>query len=290
MDTNKRFHGILHSITTAATLGLLALGLVTAAPGAAQVPAPQPSAQDVGIDQRLDEQIPLDLTFRDEQGETVALREFFGDKPLVLSLVYFDCPAQCNIILEGMVKAFSNIDFDLGGEYNALTVSFDPSDTAEVANARRVMYTEMYGRDGARDSWRFLTGDQESIDALADAVGFRYVYDENIDEFAHSSGIMVVTPDGRLSRYFYGLEYSPRDLRFALMEASAGRIGSIVDELLLLCYTYDPTTGQYGMVIMNLVRFGALATVLVVGGFVGLMLLRERRAPRSASPAAETHS
>ncbi len=268
----KRFmRGTLFALLTGAA-GLAAHG---------QVPAPQPPVQEVGIDQRLDEQIPPDIELFNEEGEAVQLGEYFGEKPVIFALVYFSCPSQCNLVLDGILQALRVLNFDAGEEFQVVTVSFDPSDTADVAKARKVMYSEMYGRDGADEGWHFLTGEQDQITALTEAVGFRYVYDENTEQFAHSNGIILATPTGRIAQYFYGLEYSPRDLRLAMVEASNERIGSVVDEILLLCYAYDPTTGQYGVVIMNIIRLAGGLTLLVLGGFVFMALRRERADGRS---------
>jgi protein SCO1/2 len=228
------------------------------------LPAP---LRDVGIDQKLDQQIPLDLVFRDEDGREVKLGNYFGSKPVILSLVYYDCPMLCTQVLNGLVGSLKALPFDAGREFTVVTVSFDPREKPELARAKKEGYMHRYGREGAAQGWHFLTGEQASIDALTHAVGFRYAWDEQTQQFAHASGIMVLTPEGKLSRYFYGIEYSPKDLRLGLVEASANKIGSPVDQLLLYCYHYDPATGRYGFVIMNAIR------VLGVATFLGLALL-----------------
>lgn len=237
----------------------------------------------VGFDQKLDEQVPLDLEFRDEAGRRVRLAQYFGRRPVVLSLVYYECPMLCTLVLNGMLRAFRTLSFDIGGQFEVLTVSIDPRETPELAARKKQVYMDGYGRPGAERGWRFLTGNQASIEALARAVGFRYAYDPASGQFAHASGIAVLTPQGRIARYQYGVEYSARDLRLALIEASQNKIGTPVDQVLLYCFAYNPATGTYGAAIMNLLRAGALATLLVLGGLVLVLLRRDRRAkPRVA--------
>lgn len=230
---------------------------------------------EIGIDQKLDEQLPLDLSFKDEEDRPVALRQFFGEKPVILSLVYYDCPMLCTQVLNGLLSSLQVLSFDVGEEFEVVTVSFDPGETAELAAAKKREYLKRYNRDGAEDGWHFLTGTQDQIDELTRALGFRYQYDAETDEYIHASGIMVATPKGKLARYFYGIEYAPKDLRLGLIEAADDKIGSPVDQLLLLCYNYDPTTGKYGLVIMNSLRIAGLATVALLAGFVIVMLRRE---------------
>jgi protein SCO1/2 len=231
----------------------------------------------IGIDQKLGEQIPLDLTFTNEAGQSVRIGDYFGDKPIVLTLVYYDCPMLCNQVLTSLLRAMNVLAFGIGTEFDVLTVSVDPSETHELAAAKRAEYLKNYrGRDGS-NGWHFLTGQQDQIEQLASAVGFRYEYEEQTDQYIHASGIMVLTPAGKLARYFYGIDYPPRDLRWGLVEAADGAIGSAVDQLLLMCYSYDPMTGKYGVYIRNSLRIGAVATVLALGSFVVVMLRRERR-------------
>ena len=261
-----------------------ALALALALPGqparAASAPlAPDSVVKNAAIDQKLDSQVPLDLTFRDEHGATVTLGQYFtSGRPVVLSLVYYRCPGLCTMTLNGMTKAFKPLQFSAGKEFEVVTVSIDPHETPQLAADKKAEYVKQYGRAGAENAWHFLTGDESMIRRLADAVGFRYVYDETTNQFAHSAGIMVLTPAGRVARYFYGLEYSARDLRWALVEASQGRIGTVSDTLNLLCYAYDPSSGKYGVPIMRAVRGGAILTMLTLGSFVYFMLRRERRA------------
>jgi protein SCO1/2 len=236
-----------------------------------------PSAlQNVGIDQRLNEQIPLDLQFLDETGRSVRLSEYFGRKPVILSLVFYECPMLCNQVLNGLVGSLKAQSFNVGEEFDVLTVSFDPREGPALASAKKLSYMQRYQRPGAEKGWHFLTGDEKSIEALTRAVGFRYSYDAETNQFAHASGIMVLTPEGRLARYFYGIEYAPKDLRLALVESSAHKIGSPVDQLLLYCYHYDPVTGKYGPTIINIIRLGGLLTMLGVAALI-FFLQRKRR-------------
>lgn len=233
--------------------------------------------QRIGIDQKLGNQLPLDLPFLDSDGNPVHLGDYFGDKPLILSLVYFDCPMLCTQVINSLLRAMNVLSFGAGTEFDVLTISIDPDETPELANAKKIEYLKNYrGREGST-GWHFLTGDQEQIQQLATAVGFRYEYDEPTDQYIHASGIMILTPDGKLARYFYGIDYPPRDLRWGLVEAADGAIGNPVDQLLLLCYSYDPMTGKYGLYIRNSLRIGGLATILAIGSFIVVMLRRERR-------------
>src|SRR5438094_1749677 len=212
--------------------------------------------RDVGLDQKLNERLPLNLQFRDEAGQVVRLGDYFGNTPVILTLNYFDCPMLCPLVLNDVLRAVRAIPLALGKDFRVLTVSIDPHDIAAVAAVKQQSYVERYGRPGAADAWHFLTGDEETIESLARAVGFRYVFDLQSRQYAHTAGIMVLTPDGRLARYFYGVEYSPRDLRLALVEASQGRIGSLADQILLFCFHYDPASGRYTLVMLNAVRAG----------------------------------
>jgi protein SCO1/2 len=222
---------------------------------------------DVGLEQRLDQQLPLDLVFRDESGQEVKLGQYFGQKPVILALVYYDCPMLCTQILNGMVTSFRVLPFQVGKEFDVVTVSFDPRETSALAATKKKVYVNYLPekmRAGATNGWHFLTGDQANISKLTDAVGFRYRYDEATKQFAHASGIMVATPHGKLSRYFYGIEYAPRDLRLGLIESSANKIGSPADQLLLYCYHYDPATGKYGAAVMKIMRIAGVITVLAI--------------------------
>ena len=223
--------------------------------------------RDVALEQKLDHQLPLDLVFRDESGQEVKLGQYFGQKPVVLALVYYDCPMLCNQVLNGMVTSFRVLPFQMGKEFDVVTVSFDPRETSELATAKKKVYVNYLPekmRPAAASGWHFLTGDAENIAKLTDAVGFRYHYDEETKQFAHASGIMLATSQGKLARYFYGVEYPPRDLRLGLIETSANKIGSPVDQLLLYCYHYDPSTGRYGAAVMRIMRIAGVITVLTI--------------------------
>jgi len=235
-----------------------------------------PGLSKVGIDQRLNEQVPLDLHFQDEQGRTVRLGDYFHNgRPVIISLVYYNCPMLCGEVLNGMSTAFKVLKFTPGKEYEVVTLSIDPREKPELAAAKKRSYIEHLDRPGAEAGWHFLTGEQPQIDALADAIGWHYQYDPKIDQFAHAAGIVLVTPLGRISQYYYGVEFSARDMRLGIIEASGNRIGSLADQVLLYCYHYDPRTGKYGAVIYNVVRLAGAATVLILGSFLFIMFRRE---------------
>jgi len=249
-------------------------------PARAQQPGPPPILREVSIAQRLNEPIPRDIIFRDEDGEAVHLGDYFGKKPVVLSLVYFDCPALCTEVLNGELRTMKAISLDLGKDFDAITVSFEPKDMPALAKAKRDVYAGQYGRPGATGNWHFLTGEQASIDALTQAAGFHYAYDSASRQYAHAAAILVLTPHGRIARYFYGVTYPARDFRLGLVEASEGKIGTPTDHALLYCYQYDPITGKYGLIVMNIVRAAGLLTMLVLGIFMFVMFRRERNHPK----------
>jgi protein SCO1/2 len=265
---------------------LLALTGIAASSAIAQQVSTPPILSKVGITQNLNARIPPDLMFRDETGKSVRIGDFFGQKPIVLSLVYFDCPALCTEVLNGELRTMKAISLDLGKDFDAVTVSFEPKDTPALARAKRDVYAGQYGRPEAADHWHFLTGEQQSIDALTNVVGFHYAYDSSIRQYAHAAAILVLTPDGRIDRYFYGVIYPARDVRLGLVEASEGKIGTLTDHALLYCYQYDPMTGKYGVVVMNVLRAVGGLTVLVLGIFMTMMFLRERKRPSAVPPAA----
>jgi protein SCO1/2 len=230
-----------------------------------------PRLENVGIEQRLDAQLPPDLIFRDETGKAVKLGDYFGRKPLILNLVYYNCTMLCGEALAGLSSAMRLIKFDVGNEFDVVTVSFDPRETPEMAAAKKADYLKRYGRPGAAGGWHFLTGQPESINALTKAVGFQYQYDARTNQYAHATAIMVVTPQGRISRYFYGVDFPPKDLRMGLVEASQGKIGNAVDAVLLYCYHYNPETGKYGAMVSNILRMAGAATILLLGSLLFIL-------------------
>jgi protein SCO1/2 len=236
------------------------------------IPAP---LREIGFDQNIDQRVPLDTTFRNEAGATVHLGDYFGKKPVVLVFAYFDCPMLCTQVINGLSSALGVMSLNPGKDFEIVTVSFNPHDTPASAAAKKAVYLERYKRAGAAEGWHFLTGDQPSIDRLTKAAGFRYVWDAETKQYAHPSGVIVLTPDGRLSRYLFGIEYGPRDLRLGIVEASEGKVGTPVDALLLYCYHYDPMTGRYGLVIMRAIRMAGAATVLALAAFIVVMVRKE---------------
>jgi protein SCO1 len=251
--------------------------VIAAFPAHAQQATTPAILQEVSISQNLNARIPPEIVFRDETGKSVRLGDYWGRKPIVLSLVYFDCPALCTEVLNGELRTMRSISLDLGKDFEAVTVSFEPKDTSALAKAKRDVYAGQYGRPGAAEHWHFLTGEQQSIDALTQAVGFHYAYDSAGRQYAHAAAIIVLTPDGRIARYFYGVQYPARDVRLGLVEASDGKIGTPTDHALLYCYQYDPMTGKYGFVVMNVVRAAGGLTVLALGIFMFVMFRRDRR-------------
>jgi protein SCO1 len=241
----------------------------------------------VGFDQRLDAQVPLEVPLRDEAGRTVHLGDYAGTRPVVLTLNYYNCPMLCTIELNGLLRSLLTLSFDVGDQFEIVTLSINPRETPALAAAKKAGYLRRYGRAGAERGWHFLTADEDSIRQVARAVGFRYVYDPKSDQYAHPAGFVILTPQGRVSRYFYGVEYPPRDLRLGLIEASAGKIGTPVDQLLLLCFHYDSSTGKYNFAIMSAIRILSVATVLALGTFMLVMFRRDRR-PRHQTPHDST--
>ena len=255
------------------------------------VPNTKPSILDqVGLDQRLNQQVPLDLAFNDENGRAIQLQQYFGQKPVILMLVYYQCPMLCSQVLNGFTGAMLGVRrFNIGREFNVLTVSIDPRDTAADAAAAKKKYVVRYRRPEVEQGWHFLTGKKDQIDALAQAVGFRYAWDPEVKQYAHASGIMLLTPQGRVAQYYYGIEYAPRDIQLGLIEASKGKIGNVVDQVLLYCYHYDPRQGRYGTAIFNVLRLSALITVLLLGGFMLIMFRRDLLAAREGRLTRTAH-
>ncbi len=242
-----------------------------------------PGLENVGIDQRLNEQLPLDLNFKDETGKTVRLRDYFHTgRPVVLNFVYYQCPMLCGEVLNGLSAALKVMKFTPGKEFEVVTISIDPREKPELAAAKKRTYMERLGRPEAAAGWHFLTGEKEQIDTLANAAGWHYQYDPKLDQFAHAAGIMLATPEGRLAQYYYGVEYSARDLRLGIIEASQNKIGSLADQVLLYCYHYDPKTGKYGAIITNMIRLGGAVTIAFLGVFLFVMFRRESHDQRDA--------
>jgi len=241
-----------------------------------------PSAlKDVGIDQHLNQPLPADALFKDETGTEVKLGSYFGKRPIVVALVYYDCPMLCTQVLNGMISSFKTLSLKPGQDFDVISISFDPRETPALAAAKKNVYVNYLPestRVGANTGWHFLTGNEENIRRVTEAIGFRYRFDQSTNQFAHASAIYVVTPEGKLSHYFYGIEYAPRDLRLGLVEASQNKIGSTVDQLMLYCYHYDPETGRYGAVVMNMIRLGGVITVFCIG--LLLLVLRKRNSAR----------
>ena len=240
-------------------------------------PPPAQIMQRVGIEQHLGTQVPLDLKFRDEDGNEVAFGKYFAGRPVILALVYYECPMLCNQVLNGLTETLRVMSLTAGREFDVVAVSFDTNEGPSLARSKKTSYLSKYGREEAARGWHFLTGTRQSSAALANAVGFRYEWDSQSNQWAHGAGIMVLTPGGVVSRYFYGIEYGVRDVRLGLVEASDNRIGTLADKVTLLCYRYDPMTGKYGMVILNAIRIGGVLTVAAVAAFIGIMLRRERK-------------
>ena len=239
-----------------------------------------PYLTNVGIEQHLDTQVPADLAFVDDAGHQVKLGDYFGKKPLILNLVYYNCPMLCGEALAGLSTSMKLVKFDIGSEFEVVTVSFNPRETTQLAAEKKKEYLKRYGRPGAENGWHFLTGSADSINALTKAVGFQYQYDPGKNQYAHATAIMVLTPQGRISRYFYGVEFPPKDLRMGLVEASLGKIGNAVDQVLLYCYHYDPATGKYGAIVSNMLKLGGGLTILLLGGMILVFLRLEKAASR----------
>lgn len=285
---------------------VIAAALLSAAPAAAQmtgapvagyrtqagapastVPTP---LREIGFDQNLDQRLPLDASFVDEQGQSVRLGQYFGSKPVVLAFVYYDCPMLCTQVLGALSSTLATMSLDAGKDFEVVLVSFDPREKPAQAAAKKVEYMRRYKRPSAEGGWHFLTGDEAQIKRVTAAAGFRYVWDEPTQQFAHPTGIIVVTPDGRPARYLFGIEYGPRDVRLAIVEASEGKIGSVADALLLYCYHYDPMTGRYGIYVMRALRLAGIATVLLIGTFIVVMVRREKSVVLKRSDLVEERS
>lgn len=258
---------------------LLLCNLLLSDPAAAHDPATDPDAilKAIGFDQRLNAQVPLDLTFRDEMGQAVVLGDYFTDKPVVLSLGYWECPNLCSLSRTGLLQSLEELDFTVGKDFEIVMVTIDPQETPKLAATIKRQHVMGYNRAGSEAGWHFLSGEHTAIDRLAESVGFRYAYDAAQDEYAHVSGLVVLTPAGKVARYLYGIDYDPRDLRLSLVEATANRIGTFTDQVLLFCYTYNPVTGKYSLLLMRVMQTAAGLTVAFLGGMLWLLLRNERR-------------
>ena len=243
-----------------------------------------PGLKNVGIQQNLNQQIPPDLVFTDDLGRNVRLGDYFGKKPLILNFVYYGCPMLCGEALNGLESTLRVLKFDLGKEFEVITISFDPKDTPETAAKKKDQFLRRYNRPGAERGWHFLVGQPAAIEAVTKAAGFQYQYDEKTGQFAHSTAILVLTPQGKIAQYYYGIEYPPKDLRLALVEASENRIGNVMDELLLYCYHYDPEKGKYSATVMRVLRLMGVATMLCLGALVFVLI---RRNPDNFHGAAQ---
>lgn len=247
-----------------------------------------PQLKDVTFKQQLNAQLPLDAPFTDETGRTVALGDYFtGRKPVLLAFVYYQCPMLCTQVMNGISSSLKAVPFAAGKDFDVVLVSFDPRDTPAAAAEKKQAHLQYWGAQATAGAWHFLTGSEASIKRATAAAGFNYRWDASTEQFAHVSAVLVATPDGRLSRYFYGVEYSPKELRMALVESGQGRIGTVMDELLLFCYHYDPAAGRYGVIAMNLVRIGGVLTVALMAGFILLMYRRDSKPTAPTTPGGE---
>jgi protein SCO1 len=243
-----------------------------------------PGLDRIRVDEQLDEAIPTDLTFRDHEGRTVRLADYVdGRRPLLLTFAYHSCPTLCSMVLGAVTKGISDVDWTAGDQYEIVTISIDPNDTPERAAEKRAELLDTYGRDAASDAWPFLVGDEESIERITDAVGFRYFYDSRQEQFAHPAVIVFLTPAAKVARYIYGLEFAPASIRMALLEASEGRSITTTERVLLYCYAYDPAVGSYVLMATQIMKLGGLLTILVLGGFLATLWRRERKRSRVAS-------
>ena len=290
-ERSRNSHAFRHCLATPASRMLALILLASCAPihafsqsmtqGILSPPSNvrPPHLQNVGIEQKLDAQVPANLAFTDDTGRPVHLGDYYGKKPIILNLVYYNCTMLCGEALAGLTGALKMVKFDVGNEFQVVTVSFNPKETPQIAAEKKQDYIKRYGRPGGAAGWHFLTGPPESINALTQAVGFQYQYDEKLNQYAHATAIMILTPQGRISRYFYGVDFPPKDLRLGLVEASSGKIGNLTDQVLLYCYHYDPATGKYGAVVNNILRLGAVITIILLGGSLLVLFRLEKAAP-----------
>jgi protein SCO1/2 len=290
MDSS--FKQLLALILATIGMTLLASSGRAQSPQAGMTPDPGEPAKSrpgllgkIRIDQRLHEQVPLDIPFTDESGREIRLGELFGRRPVILALVYYECPMLCTQVLNGLVSALGVMNFEAGREFDVIAVSFNPKEGPGLAAQKKANYLERYGRPQTAAGWHFLTGKAESITRLTDAIGFRYEFDPEIQQYAHGAGIEVLTPKGVISKYFYGIEFSARDIRLGLIEASEDRIGTPIDDVLLFCYHYDPATGKYGAAVLRMVRVSGVIFLVALASFITLSLRRDNRSSRAQSNA-----
>ncbi len=239
-----------------------------------------PVLKEVGIEQKLGSQLPLDTEFKDEDGKTVKLGEYFNTgKPVIVAFVYYECPMLCTQVLNGLTGSLKGVSLDAGKDFDVVAISFDAreNDTAGLAKNKKASYLERYNRPGSEKGWHFLTGTEQSIKAVTSAAGFNFKWDEKSNQFAHAAAVMATTPDGRMSRYFYGIEYAPKDIKFGLMESADSKVGSAAEQLMLYCYHYDPATGKYGLAVLRIMRAGGIATLLGLGAMVFVFWRRNKK-------------
>lgn len=269
---------MMRLVPRAVALMLVAVGVQSVlAQGQNNRPGP---LRDINIEQKLNAQVPLDLPFRDEAGKAVKLGDYFGKRPVILALVYFECPMLCTYTLNGLGQAMKELPFTVGDQYEVVTVSFAPDETPTLAAAKKESYLKEYAVPGGDKGWHFLTGDETSTRKLADTVGFHYKWDAETKQYAHATGLMILTPEGRVARYFYGVDFPARDLRLALVEASSRKIGSRVDQVLLFCFHYNPVTGKYSLIVDRILQIAGVGTVVAILGLIGWLIRRERSGKR----------
>ncbi len=244
----------------------------------------------IGIEQKLGTQIPLELTFKDETGKSVKLGDYFGKRPVILVMAYYECPMLCTVVLNELTRALNALDWQIGKEFEVVTVSISPTETPELAAKKKANYAKEYRKGGAEQGWHFLVGEEKNIKQLADAIGFKYTYDPATKQYAHGAGIMIATPDGKLSRYLMGVEFSARDIKFALAESSQGKIGNPVLSAVMYCFQYDPSTGRYGLVILRVIQVAGIITVLSMATLIGGALLLERRRKQPTDNSGEVNN
>lgn len=276
----------MSAVTRRAAPALLAAALAAAAPALLAQPMVPSPAREVGFEQKMGAKVPAQAAFVDEDGKSVTLGDYLGKRPVILSLAYYECPMLCGLALEGLARSLKGFNLEPGRDFDVVTISFNPAEKPELARGKKANLVDFYGRPGAEGAWHFLTGTQAEIDEVTRAVGFNYRWDEAQKQYAHATGIVVLTPEGVVSRYFFGIEYAPKELRLGLSEASKGKVGGLTAQLLLLCYQYNPATGKYTATTMTVLRIAAAATVLSVAAFILVMLRREKRggsAPQGAS-------